>query len=150
MQLFRVGGLVSPITMSRTDDDWQVKGAVLCEGNMEEQKIAGGLAIGLTWPDTRKPRVSSSAACRQDSAPPTDPAAVQTLRTGNGTLREVSADLLSSCYDEFEKAQRSCSQPSSSPDLESGYPCEREDLTWRKPESDQRTRTSHGRRVRRC
>lgn len=60
MQLFRVGGLVSPMTPSRTDDDWQV----LCEGNMEEQKIAGGLAIGLTWPDTREPRVSSSAACR--------------------------------------------------------------------------------------
>ena len=87
----------------------------------EVEKCRPGLTIGLTGLDMARhpyegrPRVSSSAArCSSQTRMQHRPIiqhAVQTLRSRNGTQRQVSADLLSTRCDEFEKAQRSCSRP---------------------------------------
>jgi hypothetical protein len=56
-------GTARPMTPSRTDDDWQVRSTARetwsVDGGAENCRRA---AIGLTWPDTREPRVSPSAA----------------------------------------------------------------------------------------
>jgi hypothetical protein len=122
-----------------------------------EQKVPTLSAIGPAWPDTRKPRVSSSAAVQPAAlirpgycctAPPRPQIqqAVQTLRSRNGTLREVSADLCQlAVTSSRRRSVRALSHTVSPSGIWKSMRARRSHLAWRPPASHPAARPLHDR-----
>jgi hypothetical protein len=99
---------------------------------MESAGESAARAIGSIWPDTRRPRVSSSAdgaALTRMLHCPQVQQAVQTLRSRNGSLREVSADLCQLAVTSSRRRSVRALSHIAIRNLKS--PCEDGDLTWR-------------------